>query len=200
MTGVRHFGAEATEKVAQEALRHRLPCVVGFGLGGDEIHYPPEQFKRTYAIASEGGLACTIHAGEFSSAESMLLALKTLPIKRVGHGVAAIHCPEVMALLKDRQIILEICPSSNLMLGLFPSLQAHPLPQLMQAGIHTCLNSDDPPFFHTHLANEYERVRQAFQFSPEVMLTFTRNACEAAFADEATKQTLRERLMQWPTP
>ncbi|MCX7115705.1 MAG: adenosine deaminase [Gammaproteobacteria bacterium] len=199
ITAVRHFGKDAAIHVATQGLRQTVPCVVGFGLGGDEIHFPPEDFERAYAIAHDGGLACTIHAGEFQPAHTMQTAMTCLPIQRIGHGIQAIHCLETQAMLREKNITLEICPTSNLTLGLVPDIEHHPLPQLMQAGIRTCLSSDDPPFFKTNLANEYKVVQEVFQFSNDTMLTFTNNAIDAAFADEETKGKLRQKVAAFKT-
>lgn len=191
MTAVRHFGQESAIKVAQHALKDKLPCIVGFGLGGDEINFPPKLFKRAYEIASEGGLLCTVHAGEFAPASGMLEAMEFLPIHRIGHGVQAVHSPETIAQLKDRNIALEICPSSNVSLGLFHDLPNHPLPHLLKEGIKISINSDDPPFFHTNLAMEYRRVQQTFRYADHQMEAFTAMAIETAFADEQTKLKLK---------
>jgi adenosine deaminase len=191
MTAVRHFGANSAIKVAQQSLKETVPCIVGFGLGGDEFNFPPKLFSKAYEIAAEGGLHCTVHAGEFAPASGMLEAMDYLPIKRIGHGVMAMHSPETIARLIDKNIALEICPSSNIALGLFPDLAAHPLKQLMDAGIQVSLNSDDPPFFKTTLADEYERVQKFYRSTDAEMAHFTRMAVNAAFADEDTKSRLR---------
>lgn len=190
ITAVRHFGPEAALKVARQALKDNVPCVTGFGLGGDEFNYPPKLFKDAYETAHEGGLSCTVHAGEFDSARGMMEAMDHLPIRRIGHGVMAMHCPETMARLKDKNIALEICPSSNIALGLFPDLASHPLKQFLDAGISLSLNSDDPPFFKTCLAEEYSRVQDFYQFTDADMVNFTRMALDAAFVDEKTKNRL----------
>lgn len=114
MTAVRHFGAKAAERVAQQAYHDHFPCVTGFGLGGDEAKFPPKLFTKAYHIAADAGLQCTIHAGEFSPASGMVEAMEYLPIQRIGHGVNAIYSPETMALVKDKNIALEICPTSNI--------------------------------------------------------------------------------------
>jgi adenosine deaminase len=193
-TAVRHFGATSSINVAKAALKHPFPCVVGFGLAGDEIHYPPEWFIDAFTIAHEGGLACTVHAGEFGTAESMITAMKTLPIQRIGHGVQAIHNQETIAMLKDKNITLEVCPSSNVELGLYPNLASHPLPHLMEAGVNVCINTDDPPFFKSELPQEYERVQKTFQFSDETMKAFTKQAIESAFLDKQNKAKLMAML------
>ncbi len=194
ITAVRHFGEDASIAVAKQAIKEKSPYIVGFGLGGDEYNYPPKLFKRAYEIATDGGLKATIHAGEFADAEGMMEAMDNLPIQRIGHGVMAIHSPETIARLIDKNIALEVCPSSNIALGLFPDLKHHPLIPLMDAGIQVSLNSDDPPFFKTSLAEEYERVQAFHKFSDEKMKDFTRMAIESAFVDNATKERLRQTL------
>lgn len=193
-TAVRHCGVEAAIQVAKATARENVPCVVGFGLGGDEINFPAKLFSKAYLIAAESGLGCTVHEGEFSSPRCMVEAIKNLPIQRIGHGVQAIHSSEALAALKDHNISLEICPSSNIALGIFKDLASHPLPRLREAGIRMSLGSDDPPFFRTTLAREYQLVQQAFHYSAEEMLAFTRIAIESAFVDAKTKSKLLAKL------
>jgi adenosine deaminase len=194
ITAVRHFGAEAAVRVARQVSKESVPCATGFGLGGDEINFPPKLFKKAYQIAADAGLYCTVHAGEFAPASGMLEAIEHLPIQRIGHGVQAIHSPETLALLKERDIALEICPSSNIKLGLFPDFNSHPFPKLLAAGIKVSLNSDDPPFMSTHLAKEYELTQQAYHYTDQQMEGITAMAIECAFVDDETKQALREKL------
>lgn len=194
ITAVRHFGQDSAIRVAEACLKTDLPCITGFGLGGDELNFPPRLFQKAYQIASEGGLFCTVHAGEFAPAASMMEAMDYLPIQRIGHGVMSMHSKETIARLKDKNIALEICPSSNIALGLFKDLNEHPLPFFLEAGILLSLNSDDPPFFRTTLAKEYERVQSFFNYSDEKMQSFTKMAIETAFVDEKTKSRLRQRI------
>lgn len=194
ITAVRHFGAEAAEKVAKQALIDKLPCVVGFGLGGDEFNFPPKLFKRAYEIAFTGGLMCTAHAGEFDSATGIIEAMDNLPIQRIGHGVMAMHCQETISRIIDKNLTLEICPNSNIALKLFPDLKSHPLQSFMQAGINVCLNSDDPPFFNTTLAYEYQQVQNLYRLNDDQMNAFTKTAIEAAFIGDSQKKALLQRL------
>lgn len=193
ITGVRHFGADAVTHVAEQALKHPSPYVTGFGLGGDEAGFPPKLFERAYQIARDAGLGCTAHAGEFSGVKSMEDALKYLSVQRIGHGVQAINSPEMMDVLKERGVALEVCPLSNIRLGLFKNLAEHPFPQLLEAGISVSLNSDDPPFFGTTVANEYVKAQEAYGYSDAQMRDITLMALDAAFVDEATRVKLRER-------
>ncbi len=194
LTAVRHFGAEAAERVAEQAHKDRFPCVTGFGLGGDEAKFPPKLFKKTYQIATEAGLECTVHAGEFATATGMIEAMEHLPIKRIGNGVNAIHSPEAMAMLKDKDIALELCPTSNIFLGLFKDMAQHPFPKFYEAGIKLSINSDDPPFMSTTLANEYKKVQVAYHYSNETMNAITSMAIRSAFIDEPTKAELLAKI------
>jgi adenosine deaminase len=195
ITAVRHFGEQACIQVAEQATKQTVPCVVGFALGGDEIHYPPQLFTRAFQIANDAGLYCTAHAGEFTPASGIIDAINCLPLRRVGHGVQAIHSPETIALLIERDIALELCPSSNIKLGLFPDFEHHPFPTLMAAGLKVSLNSDDPPFMFTSLGQEYAKVQQAYQYSDDTMRQITAMAIDCAFVDESTKQGLQQRLI-----
>jgi adenosine deaminase len=193
-TAVRHFGVEACERVARQAGIDKFPCVTGFGLGGDEAKFPPKLFTRAYQIAADAGLECTVHAGEFDSARGMVEAMEHLPIKRIGHGVNVIHSPETMAMVKDRGIALEVCPTSNIFLGLFKDMNSHPFPKLYDAGIKVSISSDDPPFMSTTLAQEYQRVQESYQYSDKTMNEITKMAIEAAFVDEKTRKELLEQI------
>lgn len=194
VTAVRHFGEDSCIGVAEEISRRTVPCVVGFGLGGDEIHFPPRLFKRSFEIAHAAGLQCTAHAGEFAPASGVIEAIENLHITRVGHGVQVFNSPDTIRLLKERGIALELCPSSNIKLGLFPDLKNHPFPQLLEAGLMVSLNSDDPPFMFTTLGEEYKRVQAAYNYSDETMTAITAMAIESAFVDEETKQKLRQKI------
>lgn len=194
VTAVRHFGAKAAERVAQQTHKDRFPCVTGFGLGGDEAKFPPKLFTRAYAIAADADLACTVHAGEFAPASGMVEAMENLPIRRIGHGVNAIYSPETMAMLKDNDIALELCPTSNIFLGLFKDMAHHPFPKFYDAGIKISINSDDPPFMSTTLGQEYEHVQEFYDYSDETMNAITRMAIQAAFVDEKTRSELLAKI------
>lgn len=194
ITAVRHYGVDAAEKVARQTHIDRFPCVTGFGLGGDEAKFPPKLFSKAYQIAADAGLDCTVHAGEFASAAGMVEAMEYLPIKRIGHGVNSISSPETMAMVKDKGIALELCPTSNIFLGLFRDMNNHPLPKFYDAGITISINSDDPPFMSTTLALEYQRVQESYQYSDETMNKITKMAIQSAFVDEKTRAKLLAKI------
>lgn len=192
---VRHYGVEACEAVAQQAYDDPNPYVVGLNLAGDEAGFPPAQFKRAFEIAKDAGLGLTAHAGEMVGPSSMIEALDNLPITRIGHGVRVIEDKELMARVKDLNIHLEVCPTSNLALGVFPDYQSHPLRQLFDSGIQLSINSDDPPYFHCTIGGEYQIAKQEMNFTDEELKKVSLMAIDAAFIDDALKEKLRQRVI-----
>ena len=194
VTCVRHFGVEKALDVARATVRHPHRLVTGFGMGGDEAGYPPGPFAEVFRIAhEEAGLACNVHAGEFGGPDSIRAALD-LPVSRIGHGVRAIEDPSLMAELAESGIVLEVCPTSNVATGVFPSYAEHPLPKLIAAGIRVTLSSDDPPYFHTTIGREYDLAAEHFGFDEDALMAMTRNSIAAAFVDQETRQRLLARL------
>ena len=194
VTGVRHFGVESCEMVATQAIKNASAYVTGFGLGGDEINFPAPLFQKTYQIAKEEGLGLTIHAGEFGSAESILAAIASCQVSRIGHGVNAIKSERVIQSLIDKNIHLEICPSSNLHFSLFDNMHAHPIRSLYQRGVSISINSDDPPFFNTSIGQEYQKVEALLGFSEDDFRKINTMAIQHAFLDQANKAKLLARL------
>ena len=124
-------------------------------MAGDEAGFPAHDFAEVFAIAADAGLGCTIHAGEWAGPESVRAALE-LPITRIAHGVRAIEDPALVSELAARGIVLERCPTSNVVLGVYPSYEEHPLPALRAAGVKVTLGSDDPPYFGATIEGEYD--------------------------------------------
>ncbi len=192
--GVRHFGARAVEQVATQVIAHPHPLVTGFGLAGDEREGHPANFGRAFRMAGEAGLGLTAHAGEFGGPESVTATLDFLRVTRIGHGVRAIEDRAVVERIAEDGIVLEVCPGSNLALGLYSALRFHPVNMLRRAGCRITLNSDDPPFFGTTLGYEYRSCAKVFDWSEDILLAITRDAIAAAFCDEATRARLQARL------
>lgn len=193
-TGLRHEGPEGVERAARYIVANPHPLVTGFGMAGDERMHAPKDFSRAFDIARDAGLAITVHAGELSGAESVRGALDHLKPARIGHGVRAIEDPALVDRLAEEGVVLEVCPGSNIAIGVFPSYEAHPFPKLRDAGVKVTLSSDDPPFFHTSLAAEYETARSWFAMDDEALEETTRTSLMAAFVDEETRKTLLARL------
>jgi adenosine deaminase len=193
ISAVRNFGLEQALRVARHAAERPHPYVVGFSMAGDEANFPAGDFAEPFAIAAEAGLGCTIHAGEWAGAESVRAAL-ALPITRVSHGVRSIEDPALVAELAERGIVLECCPTSNVVLGVYPDYELHPLPRLLAAGVQVTLGSDDPPYFGATIAGEYAVCAERMGLGENDLRAITRTAIEAAFCDEQLKAELRARL------
>ncbi|MCB8836825.1 adenosine deaminase [Aurantimonas sp. VKM B-3413] len=194
VVGVRHLGVEAVERAARFAAGPGRRDITGFGLAGDERIGAHADFRKAFDIARDAGLGLTIHAGEVCGAESVRAAIDAVAPHRIGHGVRAIEDAALIAEIARRGIVLEVCPGSNLALGLYPDIASHPLKRLVAAGVKVTLGADDPPFFRTSLAAEYRLAAEAGIDAPG-RLAFTRTAIEAAFVDETTRRRLIDRLM-----
>jgi aminodeoxyfutalosine deaminase len=191
---VRHFGAEPAREVLRVAARYRHQGVVAFGIGGDERRGPAELFVDLYREARDLGLHTTAHAGETVGPESVRAAVELLGAERIGHGLTAAGDPAVLALLRDRGVPLEVCPTSNVATGVLAEVADHPLPLFLRKGVRVTLNSDDPGLFGTTLEQEYLLAARTFGLSCEQLAGFTRNAIDAAFLTEREKAELREAL------
>jgi adenosine deaminase len=190
---VRNFGVEQALRVARYAAQRPHPYVVGFSMAGDEENFPAADYAEVFAIAAEAGLGCTVHAGEWAGADSVRAGLG-LPVTRIGHGVRAIEDPALVEELAERAIVLECCPTSNVVLGAFPTYEEHPLPRLAAAGVKITLGSDDPPYFGASIGGEYEVCAERFGFDDEALRAITRTAIDAAFCDETLKKSLIRRV------
>jgi adenosine deaminase len=164
------------------------------GLGGYEVGYPPAMFKSAFDIARAAGTPSVPHAGETEGPSSIWGAIDDLGAVRIGHGVRCLEDPSLVSALRDRGITLEVCPSSNICLGVVDSWANHPLPQLIEAGLHVTLNSDDPPMFSTTLTDEWVNAQKTFDLGRETIETLTLNAVDACLLDPDRKQDLREKV------
>jgi adenosine deaminase len=187
---IRHLGPERALAMAEAMVAEPHPYVVGFGMGGDEAKFTPADFAPAYRLAHDKGYGCTVHAGEVVGPESVWAAIDCLPVTRIGHGVRSADDTALMAELARRGTVLEVCPGSNVALGLYPDRASHPLHRLIAAGVPVTLNSDDPPFFHTTLGNEYDKA----DLDDAALRHIARTAVDASFADEATKQRLLKEI------
>lgn len=183
---IRHLGPDRALALAQQIVAEPHPYVVALGMGGDEGKFSKADFAPAYRLAHDKGLGCTVHAGEVRGPESVWAAIRDLPVTRIGHGVRSIEDPKLVDELVRRGIALEVCPGSNLALGLYPNRAAHPLHRLIAAGVRVTLGSDDPPFFHTTLGAEYDNAG----LDAAALRKITRTAIEVSFADESLKTKL----------
>ena len=189
VTAIRNYGVERAIRVARYAAARPHPYVVGFQLAGDEAGFPAGDFAQPYRKAAEAALGCSVHAGEWGGPESVRAAL-TLPVTRIGHGVRSIEDPELVAELAERGTVLEVCPTSNVVLGIYPRYEEHPLPSLRAAGVRVTLGSDDPPWFGASIGGEYAICAERLGLGDQDLRELTRTALEAAFCEEKLKENL----------
>ena len=179
------------------ALRH--PRVVALSIDGNEAAAgrTGPRFAQAFRRAGEAGLHRTVHAGESSGPEGVRDAIELLGADRIDHGVRAIEDPELVALLVDRQIPLGVCPTSNLTLGVYASIEDHPIDRLRRAGVAVSINTDDPVLLGASLVGEYALCSQAFGWSDGDLRALARNSIDASFANADVKASLTRALSTW---
>ncbi|MCA9651392.1 MAG: adenosine deaminase [Myxococcales bacterium] len=184
------------------ALQARDPgAVVGLGLGGPEDRpHEVAPLRETFARARAEGLHSLPHAGELDGPVRIWEALRELGAERIGHGVRCLDDPALVEHLVREGIPLEVCPSSNVCLGVVPSLAEHPLPRLLDAGLRVSLGSDDPPLFQTDLQQEYERVADAFGWGPSRLRALAGASIEHAFMPAERARRMQAALAAVPAP
>ncbi len=190
----RHLDPGEFVGVAHWAVDNMSRGVSALGLGGPEVGYPPELFRRAFDVAREAGLPSVPHAGETEGPASIRGALRDLDAVRIGHGVRCLEEAALVAELRERQIPLEVCPTSNVCLGVVPSFSEHPLPRLLDAGLYVTLNSDDPPMFGTTLTDEYLKSAAAFDFDRPAIEGLVLNAARATLLGPDERLDLLHRV------
>jgi adenosine deaminase/aminodeoxyfutalosine deaminase len=185
---VRHFSVVEAERVFLKAaeLKSTHPSIIGIGLGGDERRAGSAPFRALYAEAREAGLRLTNHAGETTGPEAIWEAL-AIGSERIGHALSAIQNDKLVQELKERRTPLELCPTSNLRTGVCPSFAAHPLRRLFDAGLLVTLNSDDPAFFGSDLANEFLLAHTEQGFTRDELRQLAANSIRSSFLPDETK-------------
>ncbi|MBI4854090.1 MAG: adenosine deaminase [Acidobacteria bacterium] len=176
--------------VADWVIDAKNDGVVALGLGGPEVGYPPELHKDAFKKILKAGITSIPHAGETMGAESIWGALKDLGASRIGHGVRCLEDTKLVDYLREHQVPLEVCPTSNICLQVAPSLSKHPLPKLLEEGLYITINSDDPPMFNTTLTDEFLRITETFAFSHEEIKKLVLNALNASLLLEKEKKDL----------
>ena len=177
---LRHLPAEDAVATIREAEPH-LDGVIAVGLDSSEVGYPPELFAEAYEIARSFGLRAVAHAGEEGPPEYVWNALDVLGVERIDHGVRSLEDPDLVARLVRERIPLTVCPLSNVALKVVDSLEDHPLPRMLEAGLLVSVNSDDPSYFGGYVGDNYRGLVEAFGFGEEELTALAANSIESSF-------------------
>ncbi|PRY10495.1 adenosine deaminase [Kineococcus rhizosphaerae] len=188
---------EAMMETALLAAKYAGRGVVGLGLANDERGFPPGPFAACFAVAKDAGLLSTPHAGELDGPSSVRGALDALQADRILHGVRAVEDPSLLEEIAERGVCLDVCPTSNLQLGVVPTLEAHPLPQLLDAGVRCSINADDPTLFGPGLLEEYELSRTVLGLSDEQLAACAWSSIECSAATDDVKQRSKGAVDAW---
>ena len=190
---LRHLSEQEAFECLEQALPH-LDKLVGVGLASSEMGHPPEKFARVFARARELGLRLVVHAGEEGPPAYIWSALDVLKVERIDHGVQAVKDPLLMARLARDRIALTVCPLSNLKLRVFPTLAAHNLGRLLDAGIVATVNSDDPSYFGGYINQNFTQTFAALGLTAQHAYQLAHNSFEASFIDDRLKRQYLDRL------
>jgi len=191
-----HSAYEAAE-LARLAARHAGDGVVGFGLANDERRQPASVFRTAFRIARRAGLVSTPHAGELRGPEEVVDAVELLGARRIGHGVGAAEDPELVRRLADAGVCLEVCPTSNIQLGLFHGVEEHPLPGLVAAGVPVCVNADDPLLCGEALVDELRTCRDVLGIDLAGLGDLAETSIRHAACPEDVRADLLRDLRAW---
>jgi adenosine deaminase len=183
--------------LARLAAQYADKGVVGFGLSNDERRGPAQDFEQAFRIARRAGLLLTPHAGELAGARSVAVSLDALKATRIGHGVRSVEDPRLVERLAAGRVTLEVCPASNVALGVAPSAPAVPVRALFSAGVRVALGADDPLLFGPRLVSQYEIARDVHQFTDAELAALARMSIEGSVAPPAVAARLLAAVDDW---
>ncbi|MCX5400085.1 adenosine deaminase [Streptomyces sp. NBC_00102] len=183
-------GLVSAEETARLALDLRPEGLVSFGLGGPEVGVDRPQFKPYFDRAIAAGLHSVPHAGETTGPQTVWDALTALRAERIGHGTTSVQDPALLQHLAERRIPLEVCPTSNIATRAVADLDAHPIKEMVAAGVLVTVSSDDPPMFGTDLNNEYAVAARLLELDERGIAELAKNSVEASFMEPAGKRKL----------
>lgn len=186
------YGEEAARITVEHALQEPPAALVGFGIGGIEqerVRYR-DAFRAAFSAARAAGLHSVPHGGEMTGAETIWEVIEGMGAERIAHGIRCLEDPRLVAYLRETQIPLDVCPTSNVCTGQIARIEDHPLPRLLEEGLFVTLNTDDPPMFATTLNQEYRIAAHVFGLGEAELAQLARNAVQASYLSEARKGEL----------
>lgn len=194
VTGIRHFGPDQCKVAARCAAETRGDFITGYGMAGGEMVGRPGDYAYSFDMAREAGLRLTCHAGEWGGASMVAETIRDLGVERIGHGIGAIDDRNLLQEIAEKDIVLEVCPGSNVVLKAVTGWGAHPIAKLRDAGVRVTVSTDDPPFFHTTMTDEYAMLARTFGWDADDFKALNETALAAAFCDDATRARVAKRL------
>ncbi|WP_405147777.1 adenosine deaminase [Sphaerisporangium sp. NBC_01403] len=195
-------GLEGARATLDHALNEPPEALVGFGLAGIEQERPKyrDAFRDAFRAAVAAGLHSVPHGGEMTGPETIWEVIEGLGAERIGHGTSCVADPRLMAHLRETQIPLEVCPTSNVRTRQVPDIASHPMPRMLEEGLYVTLNSDDPPMFGTTLDREYRVAAESFGLGPAELAALARNAVRASFLDDDGKRAIVAEIDELAVP
>ena len=184
----------SVEATTEWAIAHQEEGIVALGLGGYEVGNPPELFSEIFTYAKAKGLRSWPHAGETEGPASIWGAVNALGADRIAHGIRAVEDPALVAYLAEHQIGCDVCPTSNVRLGVYRSMADHPIRRLIDAGVPVTINSDDPPMFNTSLTDEFHALAGVHEFTASELSNLVRTGVDVSFLGDGEKLMLREKI------
>ena len=194
VTGIRHFGPEACKPAARCAAETMGSFITGYGMAGGEMAGRPGDYAYSFDLAREAGLNLTCHAGEWGGAAMVRETIRDLRVTRIGHGIGAATDHALIDEILEKDIVLEVCPGSNVVLKAVTGWNAHPIAKLRDAGVKVTVSTDDPPFFHTTMSAEYEMLHRTFGWAEDDFAALNQTALAAAFCDDPTRAAVAKKL------
>ncbi len=193
---VRDYGPKEEMRTLFEINEVKNLGIIGIGIGGTENKYPAELFIDVYKQARKCGFRTTAHAGEASGPESIWSAIHDLRVDRIGHGTRAVEDLKLLDYLSEHKIPIELCVLSNLRTRVINSIEEHPVKTFIEKGIPVSINTDDPKMFGNSLAQEYQTLHDAFNYSNEEILAIILNSIDTLWLDEPMKKKLIEEIKE----
>jgi adenosine deaminase len=192
----RDYGMDSARATVEFAIRH-ADDLVGFDIAGTEIGHRPADYAGIVEPLRESGLGLTTHYGESGGPDYPKEAIEALGPARLGHGLSVAWDRDVTALVRDRGVTLEMCPTSNWLTGAVTEVRAHPALRLLRQGVRVTLNTDDPGLMGIDLVHELEVARDEIGFTQDDFRAVTGTALDASFLPEDRKAVVRERHFDW---
>lgn len=193
LCGMRHHTPAQNKEVVAAVKEHLGKGVVGFDLAGDEASFPTKEFAEIITLANEQNLPLTLHAGECGCPHNVRESIE-LGATRIGHGIAIHKDDDLLKKCVAEEVIVEMCPTSNLQTKAVPSLADYPFEKFLDAGLKICLNTDNRTVSNTTLTDEYLKLSQWYGITYQTMATFNHNAVDGAFITSSEKNNLHEML------